>query len=131
VGHASRSSSLLHLEASQARDSQFASNLAGERQRVVHIASSQRSREDEVKDGWVDAMSYIGLFYPNFAIFIVLGPRGIVVFWLGGRAMSSVWQSCNHVWSLMEKSGFVSSFAPLIFLLKIHFVFCSYSGSSP
>jgi hypothetical protein len=90
---------------------------------VVHIASSQRSREDEVKDRWVDAMSCIRLFYPNVAIFIVLGPRGILFFWLGGRVMSSICQSFNRVWSLMEKLGFVSSFVPLIFLLKIHFCF--------
>jgi hypothetical protein len=51
VGHASRSSGLLHLEASRSRVSQFASKLVEERQRVVHMASSWRSHEDEVKDG--------------------------------------------------------------------------------
>jgi hypothetical protein len=67
AGHTSRSSGLLRLEASQ---------------RVVHVTSSRRSREDEVEDGWVDAMSYIRLFYSNFTVFIVLGPMGILVFWL-------------------------------------------------
>jgi hypothetical protein len=63
AGHALRSSVLLRLEASRDRVSQFASKLAVERPRVVHVASSQTSREDEVKDGWVDAMGRIGLFY--------------------------------------------------------------------
>jgi hypothetical protein len=83
VGHTLRSSGLLHHEASRARVSQFASKLAEERWQVVHVASSWRSREDEVEDGWVDVMGCIGLFYPNFTIFVVLGPRGILVFWLG------------------------------------------------
>jgi hypothetical protein len=51
VGHASRSSGLLPLEASRSRVSQFASKLVEERRRVVHMASSWRSHEDEVKDG--------------------------------------------------------------------------------
>jgi hypothetical protein len=40
AGHASRSSGLLHREASWARVSQFASKLAEEQRRVVHVASS-------------------------------------------------------------------------------------------
>jgi hypothetical protein len=83
VGHTSRSSGLLRLEESRARVFQFASKLAEERRRVVDVASSRRSREVKVKDGWVDATGCIGLFYLNFAIFIVLGPRGILVFWMG------------------------------------------------
>jgi hypothetical protein len=55
---------MLYLKASQARVSQFASKLAEERRRVVHVASLQRSREDEAKDERVDAMRYIGFFYP-------------------------------------------------------------------
>jgi hypothetical protein len=47
---------------------------------MVHMALSQRSCEDEAKDGRVDAMGCIRLFYPNFAIFVVLGHRGILVF---------------------------------------------------
>jgi hypothetical protein len=82
VGHASRSSGLLYHEASRARVFQFASKLVEERHRVVHVASSQRSCENEVEDGRVDAMSCIRLFYPNFIIFIVLGHRDILVFWL-------------------------------------------------
>jgi hypothetical protein len=83
MGHASRSSGLLHREASRARIFQFDSKLVEERWWVVHVASSWKSREDEVKDGWVDVTGCIRLVYPNFAIFIVLAPRGILVFWLG------------------------------------------------
>jgi hypothetical protein len=28
-------------------------------------------------------MGCIGPFYPNFVIYVVLGPRGVLVFWLG------------------------------------------------
>jgi hypothetical protein len=33
----------------------------------------------EVKDGWVDAIGCIELFYPNFVIFFVLGHKGSLV----------------------------------------------------
>jgi hypothetical protein len=49
---------------------------------MVYVASSRRSCGDEAIDGRVDAMGYIRLFYPNFAIFVVLGPRSILVFWM-------------------------------------------------
>jgi hypothetical protein len=80
VGHASRSSSLLHVKATQARVFQFASKLAEARQRVVHVAPSRRSRENKIEDGWVDAIGCVGLLYPKIVIFYVLGPRGILVF---------------------------------------------------
>jgi hypothetical protein len=38
---------------------------------------------DEAEDKLVNVMSYIGLFYLNFAIFIVSGPRANLVFWMG------------------------------------------------
>jgi hypothetical protein len=44
------------------------------------MAPLQRWREDQVEDGWVDAMDYIRPCYSYFVIFIVLGPMGIVVF---------------------------------------------------
>jgi hypothetical protein len=47
---------------------------------MVHVASSWRSRADETENRQVDAMGYVGPCYPYFEIFIVLGPRGIVVF---------------------------------------------------
>jgi hypothetical protein len=65
VGHALRSSGLLWLEAS--------------RTRMVHVASSWRSRGDEAKDGWVDAIGCIGLFYLKFVVFFVLGHKGSLV----------------------------------------------------
>jgi hypothetical protein len=47
---------------------------------VLHVAPSWRSCEDQVEDRWVDAMDYVGPCYPYFAVFIVLGHRGILVF---------------------------------------------------
>jgi hypothetical protein len=46
---------------------------------VVHVTSSWRSRGDEVEDIWVNVMGCIGLFYPNFTVFIVLGHKGSLV----------------------------------------------------
>jgi hypothetical protein len=46
---------------------------------MVHMASSLRSRGDEVEDGRVDATGCIGLFYLNFAIFVVLDHKGSLV----------------------------------------------------
>jgi hypothetical protein len=47
------------------------------------VASSWRSCEDEVEDERVDTMGCIGLFYTNFVVFIVLGPRDILIFFVG------------------------------------------------
>jgi hypothetical protein len=46
---------------------------------MVDMASSRRSRGDEAKDGRVDAMGYITLIYPNFAVFIGLGHKSNLV----------------------------------------------------
>jgi hypothetical protein len=46
---------------------------------MVHMASSQRSRGDEAEGGRVDATGCIGLFYANFAVFVVLGHKDILV----------------------------------------------------
>jgi hypothetical protein len=83
VGHASRSRGLLRLKASRARVSQSGLKTGRGATWMVHMASSWRSHGDKVQDGRVDATGYIGRFYPNFAIFIVLGPEGILVFRLG------------------------------------------------
>jgi hypothetical protein len=45
------------------------------------VAPSQRLREDQVEDERVNAMGCVGPFYPNFVVFFVLGPRGVLVFW--------------------------------------------------
>jgi hypothetical protein len=47
---------------------------------MVHVESSRRSSGDQIEDGWVDAMGCVGLYYPYFAVFIVLDRRGIFVF---------------------------------------------------
>jgi hypothetical protein len=60
VGQALRSSSWLRMEASQGRVSQFTSKLAEARRRLVHVAPSRRPREDQVEDGWIDAMGCVG-----------------------------------------------------------------------
>jgi hypothetical protein len=46
---------------------------------MVHVASLRRSCRDEVEDERVDATGCIRLFYPNFAIFIILGHKGSLV----------------------------------------------------
>jgi hypothetical protein len=80
VGHASRSSVFLRLEASQARLFQSGLKTDGGVERMVHMTSSRRLRRVEAEDGRVDGMGCIGPFYPNFIVFIVLGTRGILIF---------------------------------------------------
>jgi hypothetical protein len=72
VGHASRCSGLLYLEASRARVSQSRLKTDRGAARMVHVTSSQRSRGDKAKDERVNVMGCIRLFYPNFVIFVVL-----------------------------------------------------------
>jgi hypothetical protein len=79
VGHASRSSGLLHLEVSLTRDSRSSLKTGGDAAWMVHMASLRRSRGDEAEDGPVDAMACIRLFYPNFAVFVVLGHKDSLV----------------------------------------------------
>jgi hypothetical protein len=71
---------LLHVKASQARVSQSDLKTGGGAAWMVHVASSQRLHHVEAKDGWVNMMGCVRPFYSNFAIFYVLGPRGILVF---------------------------------------------------
>jgi hypothetical protein len=82
VVHASRSSGLLHMEASRIRIIQSGIKTSGGAAWMVHVASSQRLCRVEAEDARVDAMTCIGPFSPNFAVFYVLGPRGILVFCL-------------------------------------------------
>jgi hypothetical protein len=56
----------------------LALRLAEPRRRVVHVALSRRLRQRQVEDGRVDATGCIGLCYSNFAVFNVLGPRGLI-----------------------------------------------------
>jgi hypothetical protein len=80
VGYMSRSSGLFHLEASRVRVFQSVLRTGGGAARIVHVASSWRSHGAEAEDRRIDAMGYIGLFYPNFAIFIILGPGAVFSF---------------------------------------------------
>jgi hypothetical protein len=54
----------------------LASRLAKPQRRVVHVAPSWRSRDDQVEDGYVDATYCLGPYYPCF----VLGPKDILAF---------------------------------------------------
>jgi hypothetical protein len=47
---------------------------------VVYFASSWRSHGVEAEDERVNAMGYVGPFYPKIIAFIVLGHKGMVVF---------------------------------------------------
>jgi hypothetical protein len=80
VTHVSRSSDLLQLKASRARVSQYDLKTGGSATQMVHMTSSWRLHSTEGEDGWVDVMSCVGPFYPNFIIFYVLGHRSILVF---------------------------------------------------
>jgi hypothetical protein len=46
---------------------------------MVHVTLLWRSHGDEVEDAWVDATGCIGLFYPNFIVFVVLSHKGSLV----------------------------------------------------
>jgi hypothetical protein len=74
VGHLSRSSSLLHLEASQVRVSQSSLKNGRGVAQMVHMASSWRPHGDKAEDGRVNVMGCIELFYPNFTIFYCIRP---------------------------------------------------------
>jgi hypothetical protein len=76
-----RSSGLLHLEASQARVCKSSLKTGGGATRIVYVASSRMSREDQAEDGWIDVTDCIRLCYPYFSVFIVLGPRDIFIFY--------------------------------------------------
>jgi hypothetical protein len=79
VEDASRSSGLLRLEVSRARVSQFDSTLAEALRWVVHMASSRSSHGDQVEDGRVDAMGYVGPFYLKIVVLYVLEHMGLLL----------------------------------------------------
>jgi hypothetical protein len=80
VGHALRFRGLLRVEASQARIYQSGLKTGGGAARMVHVTLLLRLHRVEAEDGRVDATGYVRPFYPNFVIFYVLCPRGILVF---------------------------------------------------
>jgi hypothetical protein len=57
--------------------SSLASRPAEAQRRMVHVAPSRRLHQSQVEDGRADAMGCVRRCYPCFAIFIVLGRRGI------------------------------------------------------
>jgi hypothetical protein len=73
AGHPSRSSGLLDLKQVLLRFFNLTSRLAQARRRVVHVASSQRLRRVEAKDGRIDTMDYVGPVCPKITVFYVLG----------------------------------------------------------
>jgi hypothetical protein len=80
VGHASRSSSLLGVEASLARVSQSGLK-TGEGATMGGAPGTIAEVAPEASYRWtVDATGCIGPCYPCFAVFFLLGPRGIIVF---------------------------------------------------
>jgi hypothetical protein len=79
VRHALRSSDLLHLKASWARVFQSGLKNDGGTTQMVHVASSWMLRRVKAENGRVDVMGCIRFFYPNFAVFYVFSPSGILV----------------------------------------------------
>jgi hypothetical protein len=76
VGHASRSSGLLRVEASLVRVSQSGLKTGGGA--TTGGARGMLCRR-QVEDRRVDAMVYVGPCYLTFAVFNVLGHKDIVV----------------------------------------------------
>jgi hypothetical protein len=58
------------------------SRLVEARQRVVHVAPSQRLRQDRVEDERFNATGYVRPGYPYFTVFYVLAHMNIIVFYL-------------------------------------------------
>jgi hypothetical protein len=79
MGHASRSSGLLHLEASRARVFQSSLRTSGGVTQMMHMASLRRSHGDEAEDDHVGVTGCIRLFNPNYVIFVVLDHKGSLV----------------------------------------------------
>jgi hypothetical protein len=71
--YASKSSGFLCDKASRVSVSHSGLKTGGGVAWMVHVASSRMLRRDQAEDGRVDVTGYIGLFYPNFIIFYVLG----------------------------------------------------------
>jgi hypothetical protein len=79
----SRSSDLLHVEASRARVFHSDFMTGGGAMQMVSVASLRRLRRAKAEDGRVDTMGCIRPLYPNFIVFYILDRRSILVFCLG------------------------------------------------
>jgi hypothetical protein len=64
----SRSSGLLRVDVSRVRIFQSDIKTGGAVARMVYVTSSQRSCEDQVKDGLIDATGCVELCYPYFTV---------------------------------------------------------------
>jgi hypothetical protein len=71
MGHVSRCSCLLRLEASRARVSQSSVKTGGGATRMVHVVSSWRLCGDKIEDERVNATGCIGFFYPPTLSFLL------------------------------------------------------------
>jgi hypothetical protein len=63
MGHALRTSRLLHVEVSQARVFQFTLKISGGMAWMVYVTSSRRLHRGQVKDVRVDVMRCVGSCY--------------------------------------------------------------------
>jgi hypothetical protein len=111
AGHTSRSSGLLRLEASWARVSQSSLKIERGMAQMVHVASSWRSQGDEAEDGWVNVMSCIRVFYPNFTVFIILGHKCTLVISFPVNRTPMVGGETSIHPSLSHPPGFRTSFS--------------------
>jgi hypothetical protein len=82
VRHASRSSSLLHDEASWVRVFQSDIKTGGGATLMVHVAASRRLHRDEAEDERFDTTGCVRSCYSCFTVFFVLDHRDILVFYL-------------------------------------------------
>jgi hypothetical protein len=82
VGHTSISNSLLRVKASWVRVFKFSLKLVETQRRVVHVAPTRRSREEQVEDGQVDTTDFIRPFYLKIDVFFILGHMTVLVFYL-------------------------------------------------
>jgi hypothetical protein len=79
VGHTSRSSSLLGVEASLARVFQSGLKTGGGATTGGARGTIRKVRRRQAEDGRADAMCYVGPCHPCFVVFLLLGARGVVV----------------------------------------------------
>jgi hypothetical protein len=75
VGHMSKSSGMLHVEASLVKVSQSVFKTGAWK----HVAPSRMLNQSQVEDGHVIMTGCIGPFYSTFTVFIMLGRMGSLV----------------------------------------------------
>jgi uncharacterized membrane protein YfbV (UPF0208 family) len=60
------------------------------------VASSQRLHQVEVEDEWVDVTGFVRPFYPNFAIFLLLGHKGSLIISFSYKEGPKGWWRGKH-----------------------------------